>query len=126
MKLYMTMAQLQALTQDQISCFTNVLGYEIAIKQEQTKKVKDTPFLKKDGTTVMTTAAQAAQWEKYRNSASSLEQAKAATAAFKWTPALDAAIKANPAITTREIHELGGKGCQREMLKARKRELGVR
>lgn len=90
------------------------------------KKVK---FVKKNGEVLMVTPKQKANMERYRDRGSNRktpEELQAITDAFKWTKALDNAIKANPGISTREIHELGGKGCTKQMLKARKVELGVR
>lgn len=73
------------------------------------------------------TPAQKAAWEKRASRTyKSKEELQAITDAFKWTKALDKAIKDNPAISNKQIHALGGKGCTRDMLAQRKVELGVR
>lgn len=90
------------------------------------KKVK---FVKKNGEVLMVTPKQKANMERYRNRGSNRktpEELQAITDAFKWTKALDKAIKDNPSITCRQIHELGGKGCTKPMLKEHKVALGVR
>lgn len=71
-------------------------------------KVKDTAFTKHDGTVVMTTAAQAAAWEKHRDSYTDRVGNKEANLkawadkrdAYKPTKALKEAIKANRASIT--------------------------
>jgi len=90
------------------------------------KKVK---FVKKNGDVLMVTPKQKANMERYRDRGSNRktpEELQAYTDAFEWTKALDKAIKANPSITCRQIHELGGKGCTKPMLKERKVYLKVR
>ena len=89
-------------------------------------------FTKKDGTIAYAKSQkQLDAWKAYAERAEkrerkTVEELQAITDAFKWTAKLDKAIKANPSISTKEIHELGGKGCTKQMLKARKVELKVR
>lgn len=105
-----------------------------APKAKSTGKVKDAVFMKYNPETGKRdiekpcTQAQKKVWENRANSYNpkTAEELQAITDAFKWSAKLDNAIKQNPAITRKEIVALGGKGCTKEMLKARKRELKVR
>jgi len=89
-------------------------------------------FTKKDGTIAYAKSQkQLDAWKAYAERAEnrerkSKEELQAITDAFKWTAKLDKAIKANPSISTKEIHELGGKGCTKQILKERKVALKVR
>lgn len=74
-------------------------------------KVKDTAFTKHDGTVVMTTAAQAAAWEKHRDSYTDRKANKEANlqawadkrAGYKPSQALEKAIKADRASITHKV-----------------------
>jgi len=101
-------------------------------KSTTTKSTKKFAFEKADGTIAYAKSqAQFNAWKAYAERSSkrvrkTAEELQAYTDAFKWTKALDKAIKANPSITCKQIHELGGKGCTKPMLKERKVALGVR
>lgn len=107
-------------------------GRKAPSTKSKTVSTKKFAFTKKDGTIAYAKSQkQLDAWTAYAERAEnrerkSKEELQAITDAFKWTAKLDKAIKANPSISTKEIHELGGKGCTKQMLKARKVELKVR
>ena len=110
-------------------------GSKPAPKAKSTGKEKTAVFMKYNKETGKRdiakpcTEAQKAAWEAHpykERTKKTPEELAAYTEAFKWTAKLDKAIKANPSISCKQIHELGGKGCTRELLRDRKVELGVR
>ena len=133
--LTLTQAQLNAIIAEAVAGALAVSGKK-ADKAPTSKKSTSTKapskkvkFVKKNGDVLMVTPKQKANMERYRDRGSNYktpEELQAYTDAFEWTKDLDKAIKANPAITCRQIHELGGKGCTKPMLKERKVYLKVR
>lgn len=128
-------AQVEALTQALAAQQAQVSGKKAdkapTSKKSTTTKTpsKKVKFVKKNGEVLMVTPKQKANMERYRDRGSNRktpEELQAYTDAFEWTTELDKAIKKNPAITCKQIHELGGKGCTKPMLKERKVALGVR
>lgn len=134
--LTLTQAQLNALVAQAVAQALAVSGSKPdkapTSKKSTTKSTKKFPFPKKDGTIAYAKSQkQLDAWKAYaeraeRREHKTPEELQAYTDAFKWTKALDKAIKANPSITCKQIHELGGKGCTKPMLKERKVALGVR
>lgn len=82
-------------------------------------KVKDTPFTKRDGTVVMTTAAQAAVWEKRRdsfaNKEANLQAWEEKRKAWKPTQAFINAVKANPTMSVKQAKEFGFVGTSNDL-----------
>lgn len=77
-------------------------------------------FVKKDGTKVMVTPAQAAAWDKYRNREhKTLDEVKAEYEAkhkdFKPSDALIQALKAKPTMTRKEAMAFGFVGTKDEL-----------
>lgn len=135
----MTLQELTSVfTPEQIAQFTPaqlqaLMGFKASSRKPAQTKEKSAVFMKYNKQTgkrdiaVPCTPEQKIAWEKFTSrSYVSKEELQAITDAFTWTPALDAAIVANPAISAKQIHALGGKGCTREMLAQRKVELKVR
>lgn len=103
-----TQAEAMAMAQE----FVKSLAPTTAGTGEKGKgKVKDTAFTKHDGTVVMTTAAQAAAWEKHRegytnrvaNKEANLQAWGTKREAYKPSQALVKAIKADRASITRKV-----------------------
>lgn len=133
--LTLTQTQLNALVAQAVAQALAVSGTKpdkAPTSKKSTKSTKKFPFPKKDGTIAYAKSQkQLDAWKAYaerteRREHKTPEELQAYTDAFKWTKALDKAIKTNPSITCKQIHELGGKGCTKPMLKERKVALGVR
>lgn len=89
---------------------------------------KDVEFVKRNGEKVMVSAAQAANYERYRNrKRMTLDEIKA-TPAPTFTAEVDAFIKANPGVSAKTLRtqfpEM--KGMTKQALADRKVALGVR
>ena len=118
-----TQAQVQEMIKAAVA---QALAETQASKPAKSKGKKKTEvFVKKDGTQVACTAAQAKAWDAYRNrERMTVEELKAIKPEI--TAAGKAYVKANPACTQRQASANGCKGITKEGLKALKRELGVR